>query len=55
MDLTETIRKMVLAANSAGEIAIDLFNELRPPEMSSIDLERLIESLNSQDIWIVEE
>lgn len=55
MDLTETIRKMVLAANPAGEIAIDIFHELRPSELSSIELERLIESLNSQGIWIVEE
>jgi len=55
MDLTETIRQMVLAANSAGEITIDVFHELKPSELSPIELERLIESLNSQGIWIVEE
>ncbi len=55
MDLAETIRKLVAAAGSAGEIAVDVFKELVPPELSADELERLIDSLNAQGIWIVDE
>ena len=55
MDFAETIRKMVLAAGTSGEILIDAFKDLTPPDLSAEDLERLIDTLNAQGIWIVDE
>ena len=55
MDLAETIRKMVLAASPAGEISIDTFKDLTPADMSADDIERLIDMLNAQGIWVVDE
>ena len=55
MDLAETIRKMVLAASAAGEITIDVFKDLTPADLSADDIERLIDTLNEQGIWVVDE
>jgi len=55
MDLAETIRKMVLAASAAREITIDTFKDLTPGDMSADDIERLIDMLNAQGIWVVDE
>jgi Sigma-70 factor, region 1.1 len=55
VDLADTIRKLVLAADSGGEITVDIFKELTPSEVSADDIERLIDSLNAQGIWIVDE
>lgn len=55
MDLAETIRKRVLAAGPAGEIAVDIFKELIPPDLSTEEIERLIACLNARDVWIVDE
>jgi hypothetical protein len=55
MDLAETIRKMVLAASAAREITIDTFKDLTPADMSADDIERLIDMLNAQGIWVVDE
>jgi hypothetical protein len=55
MDLAETIRKMVLAASAAGEITIDAFKDLTPADISADDIERLIDTLNEQGIWVVDE
>jgi hypothetical protein len=54
MDLAETIRKMVQAAGIAGQISVDTFKDLTPPELSAEDIERLIGALNAQGVWIVE-
>jgi hypothetical protein len=55
MDLAETIRKIVLAAGAAGQITVDVFKDLTPAGLSAEDLERLINALNDQGIWIVDE
>jgi hypothetical protein len=55
MDLAETIRRLVAAAGSAGEIAVDVFKDLVPPELNTDELENLIDSLNAQGIWIVDD
>jgi hypothetical protein len=55
MDLAETIRKMVLAASAAGEITVDTFKGLTPADMSADDIERLIDTLNEQGVWVVDE
>jgi hypothetical protein len=55
VDLADIIRKLVLAADSAGEITVDIFKELTTSEVSADDIERLIDSLNAQGIWIVDE
>jgi hypothetical protein len=55
MDWAETIRKMVLAAGVAGEIPVDRFKELTPLGLSAEELERLIDALNAEGVWIIEE
>ena len=55
MDLVETVRKLVLAAGAGGQISVDIFKELTPPDLRSEDIERLIDILNEQGVWIVEE
>lgn len=55
MDLAETLRKLVLAAGSAGEIAVGIFKELIPSELSAEEIEQLISDLNAQGIWIVDD
>jgi hypothetical protein len=55
MNLVETIRKMVLAAGTAGEITVSCFKEMIPPELSDAEIESLIEMLNARGVWIVED
>jgi hypothetical protein len=55
MDLAETLRRLVLAAGTAGEISVDVFKELVPLNVAADEIERLIDTLNAQGIWIVEE
>jgi len=54
MDLAETIRKMVLAAGGAGEIPVDTFKDLTPLGLTAEELERLIDGLNAEGVWIIE-
>jgi hypothetical protein len=45
MDLAETVGKMVLATNAAGEITIDTFKALMPTDIALEDIEGLIDTL----------
>jgi hypothetical protein len=54
-DLVEAVRKMVLAAGTAGELSVSMFKEVTPPTVSAEESETLIEMLNAAGVWIVED
>jgi len=55
MDLAETLQRLLQAAGSAGEISVGLFTEMLPPGLSAEDVEQLINDLNAQGVWIVDD
>ena len=55
MDLAETLQRLLQAAGPAGEISVDLFTKMLPPELSADEVEQLINDLNVQGVWIVDD
>ena len=54
-DLVEAVRKMVLAAGTAGEISVSIFKQMAPPSLSAEETESLTDLLNAAGVWIVED